>query len=133
MAQKLSQYGRSIARTGIIVCVLSALLFSHGEGIQLLPFPVFPAGKIAQQSVNSGKKIPYQFSLHRIDNLSGKLETKSSPGSPDRFYYSGSKLSQREVKTFLLTRFYRNNSNISGGVPSDPSLTHQSGRAPPVS
>ncbi len=132
MSRNIHQNGRFIVRTGLLFCVLAALLFSHGEGIQLLPFPVVKTGKNSHQSVNSNKKIPYQFSLHRIDNLNGKPETKSSTGNPNQFFLPGSKLTQSGTFTALLNHRHTDPSYNSRFIPSSPFLSLRSDRAPPV-
>jgi hypothetical protein len=80
----------SFIRAALLFGVLSGLLFSYGEGIQLLPFPTPEIGKNSLPNINCKNKIPYQFSIHRFENQQSKRESKSRSDNPHHFRTNGS-------------------------------------------
>ena len=113
--------------------VLMSLLFSYGEGVRLLPFPVINSAENANQNIDGKNKIPYQFSIHRFENIQGKTHSKSQSNGQNHHW----------TKDDILPDYLHFNVFINWRESNFPPslyflrsnffLASQSGRAPPVS
>jgi hypothetical protein len=60
------QYYQSFFRAALLICVLTGLLFSCGEGIRLFPFPLPETAQNAKWK--SSGEIGYQENVHRFES-----------------------------------------------------------------
>ncbi len=123
----------TLSKTVLMFAVLIGLLFSCGEGVQLLPFPVPEAAGDPHSNINSKNKIPYQFSIHRFENDRGDSHTKSQPNASNHFWTKAGILAGGLI--FNVYKNWRGNN-----FPPNPDflksnlfLSSRGSRAPPIS
>ena len=74
---------RFFARAFLFFGVLTALLFSCGEGVRLLPFPVLGSGQDEKSVLRNAKHSGYQKNVLRFDAGEGNNSSKIKRGGKD--------------------------------------------------
>jgi len=132
MRKFASMTRQNCARWIFIFGVLAGLLFSRGEGIQLLPFPIIEANNSKNtSSVLENNLKSYALSVPNSGNHSPLLKSKFQkhanqflPGGHLTFDWSSVR-----AKLFLQPVHNREKPNLS---PASVFLSSQSDRAPPT-
>ena len=121
-----------IFRAAVLCAVLTGLLISCGEGIQLFPFPTTELSTTNSAFLSSENEIVYQFNAHRFENFGQKdRKTKSQPGNFHPFLRDNSGLFKSLCFGLILKK---EAGIIAFSITFKPPLISKSGegRAPPI-
>ena len=121
---------RKIFSATLLLNLFAALLFSCGEGIRLLPFPISENTGNFQQ-LHKKNKIPYQPNILRFDNFTSKNQTKIQRDSQQKFYF-GDSINSENLSFFSSGKFCKSKSLFDENrFRSQFLLNPKSSRAPP--
>ncbi|MEZ5426243.1 MAG: hypothetical protein R2747_08265 [Pyrinomonadaceae bacterium] len=132
MRERILKNCRSICRGLLFTVVLTGLLFSCGEGIRLLPFPMPAAGEGLRPILGLKNKIPYQSNIHRFEHIPGQIQFKHQ--RPDfQHHWARRDANVSGLRLEIFQTFGRNLSAPDQKIHHSLGfLASQAGRAPPL-
>lgn len=120
-----------IFRLTVLCAVLTGLLISCGEGIQLFPFPPTEISTNNNNFISSENEIPYQLNAHRFEDFGQEDQnTKSLTDNFHPFLHDNFDLFRSVCLGFISTK---KNENFASSITFKPPLFSKlgEGRAPP--